>query len=615
MLTTPEKTAASSCHSRDSGGTGYGAPRRDADGRWVELRQIVMPTAQEDETGKPIFNDGTKRAIEDALDAVFAGASPVAATRFDQPINLKNQITKEEVASPQQTTVCDQQALPSATTIEDQSSLSQVAAALDDAFDQLVASSAVEQTAGTATPAVLPEQSPTPNLVASLPEPPEGAFIERRGNGSISKVRFTNGSTAQYRYNDAGELCAFIYARLAWCTDDGQVWTARDKDNEYRLEGLVSVEPDGTLCIQKKDIVRRIFLDGTRYDLHPDGSGQTSKPAQREASPGDLLVMWRRLATVSLGKRSGPQPVSPVVKSAAPVTEKVTVPMQKPSAASVKPAPPAPYPLPSPALITPSMSIYVAQETNSKEEQTTTVRGHLTVRPQRLRGKDDYVKPADSGLAAQIRASFSVWIAQASLALIGRFFGDADARLLPHLDLLASSAYEMRDLGEAERLHTRALELREHFHGRSHEACAFNLQGLARIQYEQGNYPEAAKLYQEAINLHDKNVRKLSFFNNTGLMNQRVREDAITSLLHACNDLAQMLAEQGKYAEGEAQFRRALDVWNALPVATSDDLCAVMHTILRNYKDLLLRANKHVEAQELDVQTHVLMSSETAPAR
>lgn len=577
MLTMPEKTAASARHVADSLGTADGEPRRDATGRWVDLRQFVMPAQDANDTAKPIFDDSTKEAIEAALEAAFAKASQ-DNIRFDQPVRSQA-VEPDETAIDQKSTACDHQILVSATTVSDETSF----ATLEQEFDEL-----------------------PPAPPSSFAPVPEGAAVERRDSGTISKVRFTNGSTAQYRYNDRGDLCAFIYARLAWCTDDGLSWTARDKDNEYCLQGRVSVEPDGTLCIQKKEIVRRIMLDGTRYDMHPDGSAQTSKPAQREASPGDLLVLWRRLSPTPMGKRSGPQTVAP----APPVRTLPVLPVNAPAPQQVfQPkstyVPPAPRALPK---ANPAMSIDVGNATHSQEEQKTTVKAHLTVRPQRLRQIDDYVKPEDASVKSWFKTSLENWYANASVDWISRFCGAEDVRLIPHFDTLARLSHENRVIDDAQKYHELALGLREHYYGRTHETCAVNLQGLAKIHYEQARYAEAAKLYLEAINLREKNIRKLSFFNNSGLMNERVREDAITSLLHVINQLAQMYAEQGKYSEAEQQFRRALDAWNALPVATSDELCAVMQTVLRNYKELLVRSNKHVEAEALDAQTEILMS-------
>lgn len=627
MLTKPEKTASSARHINDTHTTTGGAPRRDADGRWVDLRPLVMPA---DEKSKPKFDESTKAAIEAALEAAFASSDGITDNvRYDQPIRK------------------DTLPLASAKTISDETSLAAIEQELQAQAQQATVRNAtpvlgapdLSAVPSWPSPAPIPppppqafiDPAPTAILPAPVEEPaesapvtevviPEGAAIERRESGSVSKVRFTNGSTAQYRYNQQGELCAFIYARLAWDTDDGHVWTARDKDNEYCLEGRVSVEPDGTLCIQKKDIIRRIFLDGTRYDLHPDGSGQTSRPAQREASPGDLLVMWRRLSPTPLVKRSGPinaDAPPPVVKSvstlpklANPVEFKPAYvpPLATSASAQAKTMPSVPKSQPAPITNPPAMSIDVGQSTQGKEEQVTTIKAHLTVRPQRIRTRDDYVKPRDTGLQTKFKTSMEHFIADASIKLISKLGGEEDARLIPHIDTLAKLAHEQRAVEQAEKLHERALSLREHFYGRSHETCAVNLQGLAKIQYERGNYQEAAKLYQEAIGLHEKNVRKLSFLNSSGLLDEQAREAAITDLLEVINGLAQMYAEQGRYQDGEAQFKRALDAWNSLPVATSDDLCAVMHTILRNYKELLRRANRHIEAEALDAQTEILLT-------
>lgn len=600
-----------------------------------------------DEKSKPKFDDSTKAAIEAALEAAFAGTDATCdKARFEQPIrrdavqlaSAKTISDEAGFVSLEQELELEQelQAQAQQTTVRDVASVSAPdlsvvpawplpapippppafidpapTAILPAPADTLPAPEAPETIFLKSAPEIEPEEPP-PVVI------PEGAAIERR-DGSISKVRFTNGSTAQYRYNQQGELCAFIYARLAWCTEDGHVWTARDKDNEYCLEGRVSIEPDGTICIQKKDIIRRIGLDGTRYDLHPDGSGQTSRPAQRESSPGDLLVMWRRLSPTPLGKRNGPQldttppavkSVSTLPKLANPVEFKPAyVPPPAPAASAQSKTMPSLPKSPVAAITTPpAMSIDVAEGSHSREEQVTTIKAHLTVRPQRLRLSDDYVKPRDTGLPNKIKTSMEHFIADASIKLISKIGGEEDARLIPHIDTLAKLAYDQRSIEQAERLHERALYLREHFYGRSHETCAVSLQGLARIQYERGNYPEAAKLYQETITLHEKNVRKLSFLNSSGLLDEQAREAAITDLLQVINGLAQMYAEQAKYQDSETQFKRALDAWNSLPVATSDELCTVMHTILRNYKELLRRANRHIEAEALDAQTAILLT-------
>ncbi|MFN8659242.1 MAG: tetratricopeptide repeat protein [Candidatus Obscuribacterales bacterium] len=211
---------------------------------------------------------------------------------------------------------------------------------------------------------------------------------------------------------------------------------------------------------------------------------------------------------------------------------------------------------------------------------------------QKLRCMDDYEKPEDVCILQWLRTTTREWYAKESMKIITRLFGASDARLLPHLDSLAELQHRRRFIDDAERLHARALSIREQQFGRTHSGCATNLMGLARICHDQGRYLQAEELFREAIRLHENAFRKLTFMNDKGLVNTAEREQALIRFLDASNQLAQMLAEQGRFAEAEQEYELVLEAWNGFPAEASQSVHTVVAAVLENYRAVQIASNR-----------------------
>ena len=211
---------------------------------------------------------------------------------------------------------------------------------------------------------------------------------------------------------------------------------------------------------------------------------------------------------------------------------------------------------------------------------------------QKLRCMDDYEKPEDVCIFQWARTMTREWIAKESVKVITRIFGASDTRLLPHLDSLAELQHRRRFIDDAERLHARALSIREQHFGRTHSGCATNLTGLARICHDQGRYTHAEELFREAIRLHENAFRKLTFLNDKGLVNTAEREQALIRCLDASNQLAQMLGEQGRFAEAEQEYELVLEAWNGFPAEASQSVHTVVAAVLENYRAVQIASNR-----------------------
>lgn len=198
------------------------------------------------------------------------------------------------------------------------------------------------------------------------------------------------------------------------------------------------------------------------------------------------------------------------------------------------------------------------------------------------------------------------WIGITLIAALTKVLGRDNSHLVPHLDKLANLYHSRRLFAQAELCHRRALRLRKYHYSDIHESCAVNLEGIARIRRSTGRHAEAAQLFKDAIDLRTKQVRKLVFFNNNGLCEKKQHAAAILQLLRTINELAQMYCEQGRFDDSARQFRRALELWNRLPVVCSDALLMAIRSILLNYQYLMLRMDNYAEAEAIAARRRFL---------
>jgi hypothetical protein len=200
--------------------------------------------------------------------------------------------------------------------------------------------------------------------------------------------------------------------------------------------------------------------------------------------------------------------------------------------------------------------------------------------------------------------AFRAWYATTVVKIVTRIFGRNDLRLVPHLESLADLYHHRRLFHQAEQLQLRALRLRKTFYRHIHESCARNFQGLARINRTTGKYPEATRLFQQAIDLHIRQVRKTAFLSE--LCHKDVDPAPIAAVLGALDESAQTLSEAGRLEDSATEFQRALKLWNNMPLVSSEAALSALRTLLLNYQYLLVRMNKYNEAEAINARRRFL---------
>ncbi len=456
----------------------------------------------------------------------------------------------------------------------------------------------------------------------------------------------------QFAFDENGNLCAFMLAGLIWSSADGYVWTSQRNGRQYRIKGHVSLESDGTLQFENRVPVRTSPFENEHEITIED---LTSPHAARR-------IQWATTtptvyAAPTRATEPAPTPTAAQFTPApAPAQFTPTMPASEYSPATAfacasyaqlgetQPIPPLPYrgdeqvnsgrqvPSPPPAMPNPphleSMSadqtvsvellkpmppgeimsdeeavsmekiLFEAREKNSRSYQR-----------RRLKTLDEYIKPKRPGVKHRMQVVWETFHARTSVAAIGTICGAKSIHLIPHLETLARITQEARLLDAAQVYHWRALTLREHHYGEKHPSRAGNLEGLAKIYYERSHYSEAAALFDEAINLRLRNLiatQNVPIAKGGRRAADRACEAELLGVLAAINDLAQMYAEQEDYMRADQHFKRAVEIWNNLPMSATASLCALMHTILRNYKAVLFSCDKIDEARALDAQTYWL---------
>lgn len=450
----------------------------------------------------------------------------------------------------------------------------------------------------------------------------------------------------QFAFNEDGNLCAFWLAGLMWRSADGYVWTAQHNGRHYRIKGHVTVEPDGTLQFENRVPVRTSPFENEHEitledltSLHAarriQWSTTTSAPSQESktapaASPQFTPIAGvpqftptmptapvRSIAVASYGQLGETQPIPPLpyhgeqldcgLQVACPPPA-----MPKPQDSGQQPGNLSPTTASlAPASLMPTGEIMSDQEAISLEKILFDARekNWRSYQRHRLKTLDEYIKPKRHDFRQRVQTAWAMLCARASVTAISTVCGTKSTHLIPHLETLARITQEARMLDAAQVYHWRALTLREHNFGEKHTSRAGNLEGLAKIYYERSHYSEAAALFDEAINLRLRNLIA-SQNKPVGKGGRRAAENAceaeLLSVLATINNLAQMYAEQEAYVLAEQHFKRAVEIWNNLPISATTELCALMHTILRNYKAVLFSCDKIDAARALDGQTYWL---------
>lgn len=137
--------------------------------------------------------------------------------------------------------------------------------------------------------------------------------IERDHIGRVTRIKTSCGS-AQFRYDSQGRLYAFIYARLAWSTADGQLWTARDNKNDYQIVGQITVDENASIIITTAEVLRQLKATGVIADRYRDGSTIESRRPVPQFTAADLLSHVYAIGSPPAAQPDSSKPLTPVNK-------------------------------------------------------------------------------------------------------------------------------------------------------------------------------------------------------------------------------------------------------------------------------------------------------------
>ncbi len=125
--------------------------------------------------------------------------------------------------------------------------------------------------------------------------------------------------------------------------------------------------------------------------------------------------------------------------------------------------------------------------------------------------------------------------------------------------------------------------------------------------YEQGDYPEAQKMFSAALEEADKSgpddprwaisLAWLIVLNDTQILGPE-HPDVATSL----NNLASLYHNQGKYAQAEPLYQRALAIWEKALGPEHPQVA----TFLENFGDLLRKMNRDAEADKMEARAQAI---------
>ena len=148
----------------------------------------------------------------------------------------------------------------------------------------------------------------------------------------------------------------------------------------------------------------------------------------------------------------------------------------------------------------------------------------------------------------------------------------------------AAKAYQQADYAQAENLFLAALKEAEKF-GEQDSRLATSLNNLALLYDTQGKYAQAEPLYQRALAIDQKTLGP-------------DHPDVATSL----NNLALLYYNQSKYAQAEPLYERAL--------AIAEKALGPEHpnaaTSLENYAALLHKLNRDAEADKMEARAQAI---------
>lgn len=394
---------------------------------------------------------------------------------------------------------------------------------------------------------------------AVLKDPQESSSvitpIKKDESGRVLKVLFCGIDNVNFAYDQNGDLLEFNYAGMQWTREENG-WAAQDRQTEYFVEGQITVLKNGSLRIEREDVVRILKLSGTRIDEHKSGSRTESRKLKNKPSPYDLLAKAKAVNSLWLHAKAPSKTGADLAPPATPLKldllqndlSSFTMPESHgnsmiPEAAKVHGA--------NPAVLNPSNLTCVPSapiELRSLE------------RTEKLRSLEDELLDPESDAAGRSgikHKSREYWL-KCNLWLTDRLFGQSSPKHLEKLDGLAHLYFEQQNNDLAELTHLRALHIREQFFGKGQPELAENVRGLARIYEARGNYARAEEMYKEAIQLQEGGLRKVLFLYSERVIGNDKLDERLDALFACIADLSRLYSFQGKQSLCAVVYEKAL---------------------------------------------------------
>lgn len=331
------------------------------------------------------------------------------------------------------------------------------------------------------------------------------ATVEWDHSGRVSSSKFSCGHLCSFRYDANGNLYAFTYARIAWSTMDGVNWSGRDQVSDWSFSGNVTVGLDGTIRIDRGNVVRTLKLNGTIIDEYADGTSVETVRPTVEVCPADLNASNAPRVFVREPQEVAQQwTASPVAAEAEAGT------------------PPA-----------------------AKEEENRRVfAGGRRIK--KLRDVDTAIAETSISFVDEAKVAINDFMTTTAVTLLEKIKGGDAAELAPFLDKLANTCQRERRVDEARSLHERALQIRRTQQGYEHSDTGINLHALGRIYHEWGRYTEAEQALLDAVKVSEKGLRKARFLYATDAVSADHLSTQLKQLIDSLHSLSSLYHEQQK---------------------------------------------------------------------
>ncbi len=380
-----------------------------------------------------------------------------------------------------------------------------------------------------------------------------GSPVETDPAGRVVRSFFCDAEVVSFTYNIVGELIEFNYANMNWTkTDDG--WAAKDRQTEYSLDGKITVLADGSIRIERSDVVRILKTSGTRIDEHKSGSRTESRKMKNKPSAYDLLAKAKAVNSLWLNGRSSfkgncsneqsfPAPLKlDLVNDSCQAEE-------EPNAAKSLIPKVAKVQAPAPAVV---------KESNLSCVPTAPIELRSLERTRELRCLEESLLETSAAERLSLKLQVTECLLKSHLWLTDRIAGQSSPKHLAQLDRLAG-IYQSRQRNDlAELTHQRALHIREQFYGKGQPELAVSVRGLAGVQLSRSNFQRAEELYKEAIELYENGLRKILFLYSEKVTDAAKLGAQLNELFGTVGDLSRLYALQGRQQLCSVVYEKAL---------------------------------------------------------